>query len=193
MTEVDRLIAGVERARAAYLARAEALTPEQGSFAPQTGAWCIAEITEHLYHAEFGGLNLIWRAADGIARGEPVWTGDHVNRGLHIEEVVRRTWREREEAPASAVPRMGGPLAFWTSALRSCTPLLAQLGTRLADLPLDDTIYPHVISGPLDARQRLQFLAFHLERHRGQVEQILSHPRFPTATGDAPRGPRLEA
>ena len=39
--------------------------------------------------------------------------------------------------------------------------------------------YP--ISGPLDVRQRLEFLRFHLDRHRAQVEQVKLHPDFPLA------------
>ena len=39
--------------------------------------------------------------------------------------------------------------------------------------------YP--ISGPLDVRQRLEFLRFHLDRHRAQIEQVNAHLDFPQA------------
>jgi hypothetical protein len=68
---------------------------------------------------------------------------------------VRRTWREREASPASALPRVGGPLYYWAAALRSCASLLAELKAPLRLVSLEDSIYPHAISGPLDARQRL--------------------------------------
>jgi len=181
MTEVEALIERVEAARQNYLSLLEGLSDEQGSFKPDDAAWSIAEITEHLFHAEFGGINLIWRAANGLARGTPAWSGESPNRGLDIEEVVRRTWREREASPASALPRVGGPLDYWAAALGSCASLLAELAVPLRRVRLEDSIYPHVISGPLDARQRLQFLAFHLDRHREQVAGVMRHAAFPQA------------
>jgi hypothetical protein len=177
--EVDRLVEVVERARATYLSALSGLTPEQGDFRPSTAGWSIAQVTEHLVHAEAGGINLIWRAADGVARGAPVWSGESPHRGLTIEEVVQRTWRPREVAPDSAVPRVGGPLAYWVAALQACAVQLAELRTPLRGLALESVVYPHALSGPLDARQRLQFLAFHLDRHRKQVLEILGHPDFP--------------
>jgi hypothetical protein len=181
MTEVDALVASVELARNEYLSLVKGLSPEQAGFRADGGAWSIAEITEHLVHAELGGINLIWRAADGVARGTPVWSGETPHRGLGIEAVIQRTWRERESAPDSALPRVGGPLAYWVAALRSCSPVLAALTAPLRAVVLEDTIYPHAISGPLDARQRLEFLAFHLRRHAGQVAAIMRHANFPQA------------
>jgi hypothetical protein len=179
MTELDGLVEEVERARRDYLSLLEGLGPEQAPFKACDASWSITEITEHLVHAELGGINLIWRAADGEANGAPVWSGESPNRGLRIEEVVQRTWRAREASPDSALPRVGGPLGYWVAALKGCSSLLAELKVPLAEVALEDTIYPHAISGPLDARQRLEFLAFHLRRHRDQVAGIMSHPAFP--------------
>jgi hypothetical protein len=33
-------------------------------------------------------------------------------------------------------------------------------------------IYPHPISGPLNVKQRMEFLRFHMERHIHQIERI---------------------
>jgi hypothetical protein len=95
--------------------------------------------------------------------------------------VVQRTWREREASPASALPRIGGPLEYWAAALRGCSSLLAELKVPLRTVALEEAIYPHAISGPLDARQRLEFLAFHLQRHHRQGAAILGHADFPKA------------
>jgi hypothetical protein len=179
MKEIERLIADVENARRQFLAPLAQLSSDQAAFKVESSTWSIAEITEHLVHAESGGINLIWRAADGVARGVPVWTGDSPNRGLSIEQVVQRTWQPRERSPESALPRVGGPFRYWVAALRSCSGILAELKVALAGVPLEEVIYPHAISGPLDARQRLQFLAFHLERHRRQVASVMTDSRFP--------------
>jgi hypothetical protein len=187
MTELDGLVEEVERARRDYLSLLEGLGAEQATFKADNTSWSITEITEHLVHAEQGGINLIWRAADGQARRAPVWIGESPNKGLRIEEVVQRTWRAREASPDSALPRVGGTLGYWVAALKSCSSLLAELKVPLGEVALEDTIYPHAISGPLDARQRLEFLAFHLRRHRNQVAAIMSHPAFPIHREDMRR------
>jgi hypothetical protein len=183
VSEVDELVDAVEEARQYYLAALAGLSADQGNFKLNPKGWSIAQITEHLVHAELGGINLIWRAAEGILSGAPVWTGESPNRGLTIEEVVQRTWRPRETSPDSAVPRVGGPLGYWAASLRNCAGLLRDLRSALLGVSLEEVVYPHAISGPLDARQRLQFLAFHLDRHRRQVSEILSHPSFPRQNG----------
>jgi hypothetical protein len=184
VSEVDELVDTVEEARQHYLAATADLSANQGTFQLNAKGWSIAQITEHLVHAELGGINLIWRAAEGVLSGAPLWAGESPNRGLTIEEVVQRTWRPRETSPDSAIPRVGGPLGYWAASLRNCTGILRELKFALLRVPLEEVVYPHVLSGPLDARQRLQFLAFHLDRHRRQVAEILSHPYFPQQDGN---------
>jgi hypothetical protein len=177
--ELDHLADSVEQARQRFLDPLTGLSPEQAAFRVEPNAWSIAQVTEHLVHAEAGGINLIWRAAEGVARGTPVWSGESPNRGLSIGEVVERTWQPRETSPESALPRIGGPFPYWAAALRGCSGLLLELKSALLGLTLEDVIYPHAISGPLDARQRLEFLAFHLDRHARQVTGIMTNPAFP--------------
>lgn len=181
MNLVRELIARVERAREEYLARVAGLSVLQGEFKPAPGEWCIAEITEHLVHAEENGINLIWSAADGVRRGQPIWSGEPVHRGLSIETVIERTWREKESVPEGAGPDIEGPVGYWATRLECLRPLLVRLGRELEGVDLEQVIYPHPISGPLDATQRLEFLRFHLDRHRAQVERVLRAPGFPSA------------
>ncbi len=182
MVRLDALYAKVNLARTHYLATVSDLTTDQGNFRPTQDSWSISEVTEHLVHAEQGGILSIWKAAVGVRMGEPVWMGRSPNEGLSIEDVVHRTWRPRELVPESAAPQMGGPLGFWTISLSSCQVLLPSLTAALEGLDLSVVIYPHPISGPLDVRQRLEFLRFHLDRHRGQVETIKLSPAFPGDT-----------
>jgi hypothetical protein len=193
VTQIDQLTENVEVARQQFLARIAGLSAEQAAFKVDAEAWSIAEIMEHLVHAESGGINLIWRAAEAVSRGDPVWSGESPNRGLSIEDVVQRTWRKRETSPQSARPRIGGPIGYWAAALRSCSALLAELKPVLLGLSLEDVIYPHAISGPLDARQRLEFLAFHLGRHERQVAEVMTRPEFPGGSHAAATPDRLVA
>ena len=179
MSLVKTLIRDVAEARSRYLAALGNPSAAQSVFKPTPDDWSIAEITEHLTLAEQVGINGMWKALDGHRRGTPVWTGTSTQAGQPIEAVIGATWKEREQVPAVAAPRWGGPLQYWAAALRSCQPLLEELGDALEGVDLATIIYPHPISGPLDARQRLEFLRFHLDRHRDQLDRVRAHPAFP--------------
>ena len=70
-------------------------------------------------------------------------------------------------------PRFGGPASYWLENLRSSQQLLERLQPVLDGLDIQCVIFPHFLSGPLDAGQRIHFLRFHMKRHRGQVEDII--------------------
>lgn len=177
-SEVCELVASVEKARASVLESVADLTGAQGAFKPSENEWSIAEVMEHLYLAELAGITKVWSALENLRAGRH-WTHELPNRGKTIDEVVAETWKPKEVAPQIATPFMGGPLRPWCSALGSLTKVLADLAVELEARKLDEIIFPHVLSGPLDARQRLDFLRFHMERHSGQIERIRMEPSFP--------------
>ena len=181
MYKVDQLIQDVEQARQQFLTSVTNLTFVQVPFKPEPDAWSILAITEHIVRAEQSGVMRMWKALDGIRRNEPVWLGEPVHRGLSIEEVVARTWQPKEKVPDIAAPIWGGSLSYWIAMLKAQRVLLRELAAALEGYDVETTLFPHPISGPLDVRQRLEFLRFHLDRHRAQVEQVQSHPNFPQA------------
>ncbi|MFI5341660.1 MAG: DinB family protein [Candidatus Methylomirabilales bacterium] len=179
MRDVAGLITEVAEARHRVVAAVQSLTTEQGAFKCAPDRWSVQEIVEHLVLAEQAGIHRIWLAADGLRRGQPVWQGEAVHRSLPIEEVIVRAWKPKEKAPPNASPQMGGPLAFSVACLHACHPVLEGLGDALHGLDLSLVIFPHFLSGPLDARQRLEFLRFHLDRHRHQIEALMTGAGFP--------------
>lgn len=179
MTEITRLIEEVQAARESYLRTVRGFNPEQARYTPAADVWSAVEITEHLVRAEYGGICWMWKAVEGFDRGEPVWRGEATHRGKSIEQVVAETWEEKEVVPPVAAPTWGGSLAFWIAALEANGPLLVALGRALDGHDLEEIHFPHPISGPLDMRQRLEFLRFHLVRHRGQLERLVERPDFP--------------
>jgi hypothetical protein len=138
----------------------------------------VIDVLEHLYLAEVSGVSKIWTALDDLRAGRR-WAEARANHGKSIEEVVARTWKPKEVSPPIATPHIGGPLSFWLVATRSLRPILAGLGAKLQDINLEDVVFPHFLSGPLDARQRLDFLRFHIERHAGQIARIRASDGFP--------------
>lgn len=183
MEQVTALIRDVALARERFLETLGIPAPEEASFKSDPESWCLVEITEHITLAEQVGINGIWKALIGYRRGAPVWTGEPVHAGKSIEAIIDCTWKDREQVPPVAAPRWGGPIQYWAAALRSCQPVLEELGAALQGVELTKVIYPHPISGPLDASQRLEFLRFHLDRHREQLARVRAHPQFPRSQG----------
>jgi hypothetical protein len=179
MSDLDRLVQDIRSARERYLALVRPLTRAQALFSPGPGSWSAVENTEHLVRAEQGGIYAMWWAVEGAEEGEPAWDGPVPHQGKSIERIVAETWKEKEEVPPQAAPAWGGAARFWISALESNDGLLDDLVRSLAAHDLESIHSPHPISGPLDMRQRLEFLRFHLDRHREQVEAITRHPGFP--------------
>jgi hypothetical protein len=182
MDEVIRLTQVIEQSRDQFLASVANLTFAQATFQPAPDAWSILAITEHIVRAEQSGVMGMWKALDGMRSGAPVWSGEPVHRGLSIEEVVARTWQTKEKVPEIAAPIWGGSLSYWIAMLKAQRVLLQELATALDGYELETILFPHPISGPLDVRQRLEFLRFHLDRHRDQIERVKAHPAFPLAT-----------
>lgn len=179
MDNLQDLIRQVNVARQEVISLAKEVSSDQSVFKPSEDSWSIVDIVEHLVWAEQGGINGIWKALEGIKKGVPVWQGELIHHGLRIERIIELTWQEKEKVPESAKPRWGGPVKFWIASLDNTQKLLEELGAALDGFDCEKIIYPHIISGPLNVIQRMEFLRFHFHRHRRQIENVISHPDFP--------------
>lgn len=186
---VPELIAGVVTARRRLAIATDRLTVEQGAFRAEPDDWSIRAVIEHLVLASHSGINMVWQAVEGLERGQPTWTGEHSNRGLSIEDIVERTWpvvdrgpltvRTSLKAPALADPKDHGPLDFWLVSLEALQLPMERLGDRLIGVDLEAVIFPHFMCGPMDARQRFEFLSWHMLHHLQQIEEIKADDRWP--------------
>jgi hypothetical protein len=179
MKSLNTLVVEVDLARKSFIRSASNLTSSQASFKSFPEEWSIIDNVEHMVWAEMGGINGIWKTYQAIKAGKPIWTGDAIHHGLPIETIIEKTWKEKEIVPEVAKPRWGGPVQYWIIALQNCQPLLEELGKVLVHEDLEQIIYPHSISGPLNVIQRMEFLRFHLNRHQNQIERIKSDSNFP--------------
>ncbi|MEX2231615.1 MAG: DinB family protein [Cyclobacteriaceae bacterium] len=179
MDNLQTLIKKVGQARKEFIQAASGLTYEQSQFIPSPEVWSVVDNVEHMFWAELGGINGIWKTLEGIKNNKPLWTGQAIHHGRSIEQIIELTWKPKEQVPEIAKPRWGGPVEYWINALAGCQNLLESLGQQLKGYDLEQIIYPHIISGPLNVVQRTEFLRFHLNRHQHQIENIKTHPDFP--------------
>jgi hypothetical protein len=166
---LNKLIAEVATARNRYLEEVNKLTQQQAEWKPSPNAWNVVEITEHLFWAEQGGLFGMWKIIEAHKEGKIGWTGEAIHAGLSVEDIIAKTWKEKEIVPAVAAPRLGGTIAFWSASLHSLQGILEKLGEEMNDDSLEIMTHPHPISGAMNVHQRLEFLRFHIDRHLEQV------------------------
>ena len=176
--EVAKLVLDAEEARTRVIRSVADLAEHQAAFKISADSWSCSQVVEHLYLAEISGISKIWQAAVDLRAGK-TWTGDTPHKGKRIEAIASETMKPKETAPPIATPHIGGPIDFWRSAFLSLAPILAQLGERLQGQPLQDVVFPHYLMGPLDGRQRLEFLRYHMDWHIQQISRVRGHPSFP--------------
>jgi hypothetical protein len=75
----------------------------------------------------------MWKTWLGIRAGVVSYENDRPHAGLPIDDIIRLTWKEKENVPPIAAPRIGGPLVFWASALAGLQPTLKAFGELLTD------------------------------------------------------------
>lgn len=173
MHTVKQLIKHIAAERKLFLDQLINITELQAQWKPSPEEWNITENTEHLFWAEQGGILGMWKTIHAIREGKTARTYDSVHQNMPIEQLINLTWQPKEIVPTVAAPRMGGPLIFWVTSLNGLQELLNTFGQDLQDDELRLQAHPHPISGAMDFHQRLEFLAFHLERHRKQVAALL--------------------
>ena len=181
MKTIEQLAAEVNMARQRFIDAVSGISVEQSEFKPGEDSWCISQITEHMAWAEYSGVWGMYKAMEGLKNDAPVFAGEPIFEGLSIETVIEKTWKQKEQVPPIAKPHWGGPLSFWIIALRSNQMLLDQLVKELANYDPVKVIFPHILSGPLNAIQRLEFLRFHLDRHLLQVNNLKQHEAYPSS------------
>lgn len=172
MNKVSALVKEVGVVRQAYVDMLATVDENAGHYKPAPEAWCMVDITEHLFWAEHGGILGMWKTLYAIREGKMERIFDSVHRDLAIEAIIERTWQPKEQVPAVAAPRLGGTLVFWRSALLSLQAVLADFGNDLRDEELRLQAHPHPISGAMDFQQRLEFLRFHIVRHHQQALDV---------------------
>ena len=173
MQTVKQLIEHIAAERKLFLDQLINVTEQQAQWKPSADEWNITENTEHLFWAEQGGILGMWKTLHAIRAGKIARTYDSIHKNMPIEQLINLTWKPKEIVPAVAAPRMGGPLSFWINSLGSLQEILNVFGQDLQDDELRLQAQPHPISGAMDFHQRLEFLAFHLDRHRKQVASLL--------------------
>lgn len=169
MSSLPELVEDVERARSVLLALLKSIGPDKMAVPIGEGRWSPTQYLEHLVRAEEATLWRMFKAVDDSRRLSEVLASPTPDDT--IEQIVERTWGERVEAPPLAVPQLGEPGSYWMVRMERNASLVSEFADLVREDELDALSYPHPISGPFTLRQGFQFVRFHMDRHRGQLEE----------------------
>ncbi|MEN9600025.1 MAG: hypothetical protein RL596_2346 [Bacteroidota bacterium] len=170
---IAALLQDIAKARSEYISLVDSINEDQAAHKISADTWNIIDITEHLFWAEQGAIYGMWKTLLAIRNGSAEKTYSSIHQNWTIEKIIEHTWKEKEEVPAVAAPRLGGTLRFWAASLSNLQQVLESFGNDLQMEELRLIAHPHPISGAMDFHQRLEFLRFHIQRHFLQVQTIL--------------------
>jgi DinB superfamily len=179
MTKIEKLIADINVARDRYLQQLEHIDEATAARKPDATKWSIVEITEHLYWAEHGGIAGMWKILHAIRENKIEKKQATVHQNMPVEQIIQLTWKDKEQVPAVATPRMGGSISFWCAAFKSLQTIVEEFAKDIEEKELRILAHPHPISGEMDFQQRLEFIRFHIERHHEQVKNLLLQTKNP--------------
>src|SRR5262249_13777593 len=109
MPTKTELIKQIADARKKFIDAVSKFSESDSKWKATNDSWCATEITEHLFWAEQGGILGMWKSLQANRVGKKIWEGEETHKGLSIEEIIDKTWKEKEIVPTVAAPRFGGP------------------------------------------------------------------------------------
>lgn len=169
---IAMLVDDIAAARRAFLDTLGRFDADTVTAPVAEGRWSPLEYLEHLVRAEEATIWRMFGAVEDARAGRERLESPTPD--APIEEVVDRTWRVREDAPPLAVPRLRGSPAYWATRMERNAALVDAFAALVDPSELDTLAYPHPISGPFTMRQGLEFIRFHLDRHRQHLLEAVA-------------------
>jgi hypothetical protein len=164
---VSLLVQDIEQARGRFLEVFTGLEEKRANTPIGDGRWSPLQYLEHLVRAEEVTIWRMFKAVEDFRASRESLISDTPSQT--IEDIVDRTWGGNVDAPPLAVPQLGGSVAYWCTRMARNADLVRAFADLVDDAELDGVAYPHPISGPFTIRQGLEFVRFHLDRHRGHL------------------------
>jgi DinB superfamily len=168
--QINRAIDSVRLEREKIVASMADWDVNQASQRHAPDRWSPAEILEHLCKSEHLSLNILWKLVEDSKNGMLKETVTQSNRGRSVEEIAQPYKAAKHKTIQPLEPDLGGPYTFWVESLQANQALIEKVPALLDGVNPHAIIFPHFVIGTLDAYQWLTFTAFHLDRHRHQID-----------------------
>ena len=155
------------------------LSPEQATFKPVPDEWSVAEILEHLSKVDRALVTRIDKKLVELEQTGPSsgrissffpFSTDHIS-----EQAKDRKFK----SPEPVLPLAGLAIDESLTKLQSSRADLIAMQPRIEDRDLSKTTFPHFVFGELNVYQWLAFFGLHENRHRKQIDRLMSVADFP--------------
>jgi uncharacterized damage-inducible protein DinB len=172
--KTQSLLSRMMHQRQTVLAEAEQLRSEQLLFRPETGAWSVLDVIEHLVRVEEGILSRV-RKRDP----RTWWQAARARLALEVISVYFLLGR-RFKVPAQTIVPLGGVTltdlgSRWEAAQAAMRCTLDDFGPADYARPL----MRHPLLGLLTPVETLTFIVRHIAHHRRQIARIRRSPGCP--------------
>jgi uncharacterized damage-inducible protein DinB len=168
----------IEKSQARFIARVADLSEAQEQYRPEAGGWTIAEIVEHVSIVDDQLLRLTHKLLKQAEASGAQASADGRIGPISLKQAEERQG-EKFKAPEQAEPRGGARVAESLAKIRQSLDGLCALRPRLEAADLSQVSFPHLAFGPLNLYEWLVLIGVHQDRHRGQIEAVMSAPGFP--------------
>lgn len=178
LTEAERKFAvdQLGRTKKRLLKYLNGLTAVQLNFKPDSTQWSVAECVEHiaLSEARLGQLirSIVKTPADSSKKAKVKWNEQDI-----LKMMTDRS--KKAEAPESIRP--GNKFSDTEAAIQAFTEerekMINYVKTTQDDLR--NRFFDHPIFGTLDLYVWIVLVSGHCERHTLQLEEVITHPKFP--------------
>jgi uncharacterized damage-inducible protein DinB len=178
---VAEIFTEINGARARLCQGVEELNLRQATFKPSADRWSVAEILEHLAKVDRA---LVGRIGKMLAELEEVQPGVEASVSFvpfSLDSLIERARDQKFKSPELALPDSGLPIQESLAKLKSSRADLLSMQPRIEARNLSQTTFPHFVFGQLNIYQWLGFIGIHENRHRKQIELIMSAPEFPAS------------
>ncbi len=155
------------------------LDPQQARFKPTPDEWSVAEILEHLAKVDRA---LVTRIDKKLVELEQTGPGNGQSRSFFpfsVDHISEQAKDRKFKSPEPVLPLAGLPIDESFAKLQSSRADLIAMQPRIEARDLSKTTFPHFVFGELNVYQWLAFFGLHENRHRKQIDRLMSTPHFP--------------
>ncbi len=170
----------IEASKEYYDALLKVFNPEQLNFKPESNAWSMMDVMQHLYTSEKLSSNFV-RNFDFSRKNMKLGLKSRIKTILLVN---RLNSKKKFKAPKILEQNMGNlnlsedahEFQYQWGELRN------DIKSMLDNFPEDKLkhfTFSHPAVGKLTITQTLEFFNSHLNHHKHQIEKINHHPNFP--------------
>ena len=172
--QFDEALARLDDVRAKVVALLCTLTQAQADRRPAEDEWSIGEIADHLALTERAYVGGVVDLAATAPPHEFAYQEVLRERKYRVEDLGDVTITGKFPTPPPLLPAAGKPLAELLQALEDARSETRRRLAPFRDQDLSLKFFRHPLLGPMTLYERLANIAYHEQKHVGQIERILS-------------------